>query len=420
MQRQFIKKNTLFLGAFTIAKGTVFLAPLLAAEILSKEDFGILEYALAGLGMLFTTFINIGVPGAYPYFKLKQTAKDVTHGFALHQLYLVSLFTLNQLAFFAFGLPIEYYLAFNVGFVIANQVLISTRLKTHEKSAPAVLLDSGVYLTLAVFIGLAWLNVIPKTIAVINVLFQFYAVVYVLFAIFKFIKAEKDDILKQYLDILNFSRHLLVSTLLIFIITVSGRVLIEFFLGDFELVGIYGFYFRIAAIIVMIHQIINIAFFKKMYVLDPKILDKYFSIFFVALYIIGILAFMASFYIAPLISEFFTSTIDAYKGVYFILVIQMVFWIATALNSNIIDREGLASKNNPYFLGLAVIFITGLALFKHELTLLNFTIAHSCVILIAALIQYKTLYHKAIHFKKSASVLIGLFVISMLIYTFII
>ena len=70
---QFIKGKIWFFLSFVISKGVVFLAPLLVAELLSKEDFGILEYALAGLGMVLNTIVNAGVPAAYPYFKLKDT-----------------------------------------------------------------------------------------------------------------------------------------------------------------------------------------------------------------------------------------------------------------------------------------------------------------------------------------------------------
>ena len=63
-----MKKNVFFLFSFFIAKGITFLAPILLADILTKNDFGMLEYALAGVGMLLNSIISLGVPGAYPYF----------------------------------------------------------------------------------------------------------------------------------------------------------------------------------------------------------------------------------------------------------------------------------------------------------------------------------------------------------------
>jgi len=67
-----IKKGTLFGIVFSLAKAIIYFVPLLLAEVLSKEDYGVLEYALAGIATLVSTIINLGVPGAYPYFILKQ------------------------------------------------------------------------------------------------------------------------------------------------------------------------------------------------------------------------------------------------------------------------------------------------------------------------------------------------------------
>ena len=67
-----IKKHSLFASVFALAKATVYFVPLLLADVLSRTDFGILEYALAGLGMIVNTVINLGVPGAYPYFILRE------------------------------------------------------------------------------------------------------------------------------------------------------------------------------------------------------------------------------------------------------------------------------------------------------------------------------------------------------------
>jgi hypothetical protein len=67
-----IKKHALFSVVFTIAKASVYFVPLLLADVLTSYDFGVLEYALAGLGFVINALINLGVPGAYPFFLLKK------------------------------------------------------------------------------------------------------------------------------------------------------------------------------------------------------------------------------------------------------------------------------------------------------------------------------------------------------------
>jgi len=416
---QFLKGKIWFFLSFIISKGVVFLAPLLVAELLSKKDFGILEYALAGLGMVLNTIVNAGVPAAYPYFKLKDSQSKLNNAFSLHYIWLLLFFIGIQVAYVLFNFPIHYYIALNVAYILSNQIYISTQLKTNEKISYAVFIDSGVYIMLLSFYILSYLGLVNAEIAILSHIITGYALVYTAYAISKVIKLNTHKIFHNYGKVLSYSIHVLVSGLLIYFITVSGRILIEFFLHDFELVGIYAYYFRISAVVVMIYQIINIAFFKQMYLIDPKTLDKYFSMCFLVLYAISIIVFVSTPYFVPYFSEFFASTIQTYKGVYFLLSTQMIFWIATALLSNIIDREKLASKNNPYFVILLIVFIASLYIFKSKLTLEIFTLIHLMVILCAALIQIYTLRKKKIYFKKSVLSLLIISLVSILAYAIV-
>jgi len=397
----------------------VFLAPLLVAELLSKEDFGILEYALAGLGMVLNTIVNAGVPAAYPYFKLKDSQSKLNNAFSLHYVWLLLFFISTQVVYILFNFSIHYYIALNVAYIISNQIYISTQLKTNEKISYAVFIDSGVYIILLSFYILSYLGVVKAEILVFSHIITAYALVYTGYAITKIIKLNTHKIFYNYGKVLSYSIHVLISGLLIYFITVSGRILIEFFLHDFELVGIYAYYFRLSAVVVMIYQVINIAFFKQMYLIDPKILDKYFSLCFLILYVISIVVFVCTPYFLPYFSEFFTSTIQTYKGVYFLLSTQMIFWIATALLSNIIDREKLASKNNPFFLILLALFIVSLFVFKSILSLDVFTLIHLIVISCASLIQIYTLRKKKIFFNKSLFSLLFISLISILVYAIV-
>ena len=411
---QFIKGKFYFFCAFILSKGIVFFAPLFLAEILSKEDFGVLEYALAGLGMILNTLLGLGVSGAYPYFKLREKNSDLNNAFSLHYIWFLLFFVVTQIAYYGLGFSIQYYIALNVAYVVSNQVYISTQLKTNERITPAVLLDSGVYISLLIFGVLAYFNILPSSIATFSYIVLAYAFLYVFYAIIQFKTIDKTDILANYITVLKYSIHVVLGGLLIYFITVSGRLLIEYFLKDFELVAIYAFYFRLSAVIVMIYQIINIAFFKKMYEFEPKILDKYFAVCFVILYGIAIISFFIATFILPYFSSFYTSTITEYKSVYYLLSAQMVFWIATALLSNIIDREKLASKNNPLFLILVLVFLAILFVLRPQLDLKLFIGIHLSVIALASLIQILTLRKKNIYFKYSFIVLVSIFLINII------
>ena len=413
---QFLKSKFWFFLSFVTSKGIVYLAPLILAEVLTKEDFGVLEYALAGLGMVLNSLINFGVQSAYPFFTLKDNNQNLTDAFRLHYVWLLLFFIVCQITYYAFQFNLSYFIALNVAYVVSNQVYISTQFKTDERISQAVILDSGVYIILILFAVLSSFNIINTSIQSVSWLIQGYALFYVFKAVRQIFKIDFTTVWYKYFTVIKYSFHVLLGGLLVYFITVSGRIFIEFFFKDFELVGIYAFYFRLSAVVVMVYQVINIAFFKKMYQLDPKILDHYFSICFVVLYAISLLAFLLTPFVLPNFSDYFVSTIKEHKSMYFLLATQMVFWIATALFSNIIDREKLASKNNPLFLVLLVVFVSVLFLLKVNLNLQLFTFIHMLVVFFAAMIQTYTLYRKQILFFKSSLTLLVINLLSIIVY----
>jgi len=385
------------------------------SEILTKREFGILEYGLAGLGMVINSFINLGVPSGYPYFKLKNRTENLFNAFNLHYAWLLLFFLVSQVFHYVFDLKLEYYIALNMAYVLGNQIYISTQLKTEAKIIKAVFFDSGVYLLLFLFSILAYFDLINSSIYFFNKILLGYSCLYVIYAISRILKIDRLDVFINYLKVLKYSLPVLVGGILIYFLTVSGRIFVEYFVGGFEIVGIYSFYFRLAAVVVVIYQIINIVFFRQMYELEPKKLDFYFSISFIGLYIISIIAFLVSPLILPFFSEFYKTTIQENISIHFLLSAQMIFWIATALLSNIIDREKLAGKNNILFVFLLVALIGMLFLTQSYLDLELFVILHLIAITLAAMIQTITLARKKIFFKKSVAVL---FLLN--IFTFII
>lgn len=414
---KFIKKHSLFGVVFMFAKATVYFIPLLLADLLSKSDFGVLEYALAGLGMIVNTIINLGVPGAYPYFTLREKNDSLEPSFKLHALILLIPFVLNQVLYFIFDLDLVFYLAFNISYIIANQVFYSTQLKSHERSTIAVLMDSGIYIILLAYYAMTRFNVFKIDISTISVVIFLYSLLYVVYAILNYYKGKEQASFKNYRTILKFSLHLLISTFLIFLITTSGRILVELFF-DFEAVGVYAFYFRLSAIVVMIHQVVNIAYFKKIYTLNPLVLDRYYYLFFIFIFCLSVFIFFVSPFIMPHFSDYFNETYSNNKAVYFLLSTQMVMWIASALNSSIVDRENLASTNNIKLMALVVCSAIVLYIIKDHLTLSFLTFIHMTIIFMACMLQYYSLNRKKIKFHKSTISLSMIYVLTSIYYFF--
>lgn len=414
-----MKKNIGFLLSFCLAKGTVFLAPILLADILTERDFGVVEYGLAGVGMLVNAVINLGVPGAYPYYILKKQNVKIKNGFSLHPLWLLLFFIINQILYFGFDLfGLEMFMAINVSYIIANQQFFSTKLKSHENIFKAVFLDAGVYILLMIFVTGSYTGILDPTIYNINLGILVYGVLFGAYGIWAFMNTYKDHILAHYGELLKFSFHLLISSSFLFLLAVSGRILTKHFFG-YEATGIYGYYYRLAAIVVMIYQVISIRYFKDIYTLNPKKLDAYFSYFYAFIFMLSLAIYFITPFIMPHVSAYFSETYDQNKEVFFIIFCQMTMWIATALHSNIVDREGMAKKNNIYFFILFVVTVLVLYLFRKDFNLLGLTFVIYTIFFITNLTQFITLFHKKIIFTRSVITLVMIYTLSCIQLLFI-
>ena len=369
--------------------------------------------------MLLNAIINLGVPGAYPYFILKTKNTYVREGFYIHPLWLSFYFLANQVFYFSTDLYDQgIYMAINISYIVANQLFYSVQLKSNERIYSAVLLDAGIYMLLAGFSLGYLLEIIKLTINNISFGILIYAILYLLVALINLIKANKKEILEKYKKIIRFSIHLLISSVFLFALTVSGRVLAKHFFG-YEESGLYGFYYRLAAIVVMIYQVISIRYFKDLYTIDLKKLDKYFSLFFAFIFGTSLIGYFVSPYIVPYFSEYYVETIQHNGVLFFIIFAQMTMWIGTALNSNIVDREGLAKTCNWYFLGIFIVSIGVLWSMKTSMNLTSLSFVIYTVFFITNLIQYFTLYRKKVFFKRSSIFLTLVYITSCVVLSFL-
>jgi hypothetical protein len=116
----------------------------------------------------------------------------------------------------------------------------------------------------------------------------------------------------------------------------------------------------------------------------------------------------------PSFSEYFVNTYPNNKALFFVIFCQMTFWIASALQSNIVDREGVSKVNNLYFLGLFILSIVVLYLYRDYLTLLSLTFILYSLFFIANITQFLALRTKKIIFKKSLLSLTFVYITSCL------
>ena len=393
-----IYKKSLFLTAFFFSKGVVLIVPLLLSEGLNKRDYGIIEYGLS-LGLILATFLNLGVPSSYPYFKLKRNYKTIYEGFKVHPLFLLLITTIIAVfSYFIFDKE-EYLIAVLIAYVFSNQGMYSMFKKSDGKIVQAVVLDSLIYvfLLLSFFLTTSFED---QQLKIVIYCLIIYGLIYLVKGFSNLSQISLLSI-KKHIKLVKYGKNVMLSSFLILLIANSGRIVIDYVFENKELVADYSFYYRMGSMVVIIHQILILIYFKKIYTLPIEKIDNLFFVFISIITFGTILTYIFIPLVGPLFFDMF-SNYEKNAKMFQILCLQMIFWIVLANNENIIYREGLASKMNKYFIFLLVIFLAVIISFKEKLNMYNVVFILYLMISIATIIQFYILKkYKKIFLKKT-------------------
>ncbi len=413
------------IGLFAIVFGIVKVNSVASVFILanlspSMAAFGMIDYALA-LGLILAVPANAGLTGAYPYFILKQKKIDYEPIFFFHAWTLSTVFLLFYGALLLFGVNVSSTLILTlvIMVVFALQILASVILKSKEQIFTALIFDAGFFLLLNAYNLYLFLTGADLQLGVLQNAIVVYLLLLNLYFFSKIDKVRKFD-WTVYKEVLKFGWPLVTTSLLIMILTGSARIIIERFIG-MEAVGIYGLYFRLAAMVVLLYQIVNIAFFKKIYTSKPKELDRWFQGFLFYIALIGLAFFvMIPIVVLPFV-EIVQATWQTHHNLYGVLTFQMFFWIALALYENIIYREDLSRHCN---VALFVLISTMLLLlfainYFFDLSVVTLAGINTLTLFIACEWQMHLMANKEIFFPKTKRIL-RLSALIFIIYFFII
>ncbi len=393
------------------SKSSVFFAPLLLTEFMSKSDYGKVEYSIGGLGFIINTILGFGIPSSYAYFILKKKDIQTKSGYSLYLLILALYYIIVQCLFFIF--PNHIYLSLIISFILANQVYYSYVFKTQEKAIYATLMDSGIYFVILLVILIKQFSGTNVAFKDIFVPMLIYSGMFLLITIYKSTKIKFRDALVQLKKIISYSWYLLIGAFVIILLMNSGRFILEFFLKDFEGIGEFGFYLRISGISLVVFQMMYILYFKKIYTKNIKDLDKLFAVFLSFILIYSI----TSLYALPIIlsdfSNFFKETYPENRKVFFMLTFFTFFWTSYNLFSNIIVRESLAKNYNYYLFVVLAIFSIVLLLIP-GINVELFTIIQLYIGVIIAITQQILLFRKGYVFKSTFYVLVAAIVLTIM------
>lgn len=379
---------------FFLSKSAVLFAPLLLSNVVSVEQYGLFEYAL-GIGSISSILFAAGLPGAVPFFLIRQNRPDFTAAFHTHAALLSLVLIGSGIALLLTPQVSPVALGLSVGALMACQAIHATISKSNAQPARASVLESGFYLVLLLSIAISSLLKFNFDMGKMAVALNLYGVILLAISAHS-LKAKQRirGLSEKYHESLRFGLPLIFSSLMIVALANGGRVLVSTLLST-ETAGIYSFIFRLSATVLIAHQLINTLFFRTLYESNPNSLDKFFCLVSSLIIISSAAVFMASPLIPPSILQL-SSELNNNRESHLIISYQMIFWVSTALLENIIYRSKIGNRFSAIlFVIVPTLILTALALKQANLLNLETLCLAYNISIFATLMGQLFLLHKA-------------------------
>jgi hypothetical protein len=389
---------------FGLLKLLVYFAPLLLSVVLESEiKFGEFEYSF-NLSQTLTGAFSMGLASAYAYFILKKNRLDLKPIFHLHFIVLTALICLIALVFPSL-LDNLYFGSIIIAVALADQLLISGILKLSGQNNKSVIIDTGVYIILFVFVLLTYFKIIDFSFRLWFLSILISLVLTCLFYHLKNIKGFKVIISKQFFELYKYAGLILISGPLVVLLSVSTRLYIEWLI-DFKSVGLYSLYFRLASFVLIIYRIASILLYRKIFIDEHLKLDKYYSIIISSLFIINILIFYSLPYVLSNFMSNFKYDFTENKTLILCSLFQVTFWINTAVFEAVLQRENLVKHFIFTLLLFGLILAGGLTLINifNFISLELIVWYNTLIIYLLFFGQQYILMKKGVYYKKSLTV----------------
>ena len=279
---------------FGFSKSAVLLAPLLAASVLTKNEYGSLEWALS-LSMMSALFLSLGAGGIIAFEIVKHEKSDLITTALSYISFLTFFLGLTTAIIVLIDLKMA---AMLIGFtgIFLGQFALSSYMKAKGKGAFASIVDSFIYILILLLVFYSIF--IDDRRLHLFILFSFATFFFsmILFRIggykfrvdkshfFKFVKTGTPIMLSSFAAIgfMNLPRVLIGN------------------LGTMKDVGDFALYFRWAALALVAYQFMLVVNFRKIYQLDHVALDRYISFISFVVLMIGVVFVMTM----PMLREF--------------------------------------------------------------------------------------------------------------------
>lgn len=343
--------------AFIGAKAAVFVAPLALSLLMEPTAYGEFEYALAWAASL-SLAAGLGMGGAVPYFLLKRERPEYYLTFRVYMA-AVALLGLGGVAL-AWVLRGPATLVFGIvaTAVLTLQGIHSSYLKSRSVPGRASAVESGLYLILVAAIGVSFALRSRPSLPWLSGWVAGWLGVLLALSIGRGIGSTAfSRHRRRFAKIVGFSLPLLLSSLFMGLLANNGRLVAGEFLS-FQDVASYGFFYRITAATIVLHQLLTVLFFSRIYTAPPEELDRYFARIAAAVGIAALAVWATGSFLLPRLIGRYREFSDPAPGVFWTLSFQMLFWSGTAQSEFILYREKMA-KPLTILLGAALALVLG-------------------------------------------------------------
>jgi len=371
----------IYLASFGLARGALFISPILLSNLLPAPTYGAIEWSHAA-GSFSASILSFGTAAALPLVRLKQTHEGSLSGILMHHLLIIICCVIASFVFFFVFNSTEFSIAALIAPVVSLQNLWSVTLKTQGRGEASLALDAGLFALLAIAAIILYATHVTKT----HLWLMFTILVYLFglsfFTLFHFLERRRSGERLAYVAILKLGWPLMISALVTIAVTTSGRLVIGI-LGGPLLTADYSTLARVAALPIVAHQVILVAKFRDIYTLADKDVEKIVSVVLgtivAAIILFWLLNAKFNWMLGPAFAKGFSASALAAT----LILIQSVLWSAISLNDLICTRKQKILQVLPWStLSLLTAVTIGIFVVRaYGISLIHFVLAH-CVIMI--------------------------------------
>ncbi|MDD3326653.1 MAG: hypothetical protein PHW25_06175 [Zoogloea sp.] len=398
-----LKKIFVFLFSFGVARGGLFAAPILLANLLAPIDYARLEFVQA-VSSMGATLLGLGSASIVPLVLLRNQENLSLKLVYFHQISCAAVL----LVLLTFGLildsKVEIWLAAMGVSILMLQGLWSVTLKSHGKRERALFLDLGFWGVLAVAATIAFICSVPleRRGGWVVVSIAMYWAALVVWTSKRYNSESSQVSPESYFLTLKTGAPLMIGTLLSFLATTSGRVGVGLLAAP-EMVAAYAVLFRATALPMVAHQVMTVSRFRQLFQLPLPQLERKLSVIVLLVSLCALLFWQVGSHLGFLLGPVFVKTFAVYKQEGLLILAQSIMWSAIAQNELLNNRSQTARKLIfPAIIYFALAFSAVWLFFGfYSFSLMRFVCAHVAVVMGFFLVQIAVMWLNGIKVYKS-------------------